>query len=201
MQPPTWAFFDVDTRVLDERGQSLIIGPRAATIAPQLTRLFQFAEDRHIPVVATTCVQTRPIGEALKNGVAHVRVEGDPGQALAAAEQASAVFLERRSCGDGDTNVKACVWDVFKANRHAADCIRRLKVRRWAVFGISLEYCLRGACAGLCRLGMEVVVLSDAVVPSARAECTGLADGLAVLTAAGARLATTDSFLKELAHG
>ena len=196
------AFFDVDTRIADERGERLIIGPRAQTIEPQLARILHFAVERRIPVVATTCVQTAPIAPVLGQGATHVRLHGDPSAALAAvAAGATAVFLERCSYGDGDANVAACVFDVFHANPYAAECIRRLGIRRWAVFGVSLEYCVRGAVMGLCRLGMQVSVLTDAVVPSPRPFGRSSEEVLADFAAAGARLQTTQAFLDEIDHG
>ena len=192
------AFFDVDTRVVNTHGKGLVVGPRAVPIGSQLSQLFAFASQWQIPVVATTCVQTPPIADALSPETVHVRQNGDQGPALARVGSASAIFIERRSCGDGDINTARRVFDVFHTNPNASECIRRTGIHHWAVFGISLEYCLRGVCLGLCRLGMDVTVLVDAVVSSAR-QCGKTRDQvLAELVSAGARLQTTAAFLEKI---
>ena len=75
-------FFDVDTRVVNDQGKGLVIGPRAEPIAPQLDPLFALASLRRLPVVATTCVQTPPVADALDTEAVHVRLDGDPKPAL-----------------------------------------------------------------------------------------------------------------------
>jgi len=191
-------FFDVDTRVVNDQGKGLVIGPRAEPIAPQLDPLFALASLRRLPVVATTCVQTPPVADALDTEAVHVRLDGDPKPALARAGSASAIFLERRSCGSAEANVAAGVFDVFHVNPHAAECIRRTGIHHWAVFGISLEYCLRGTCLGLCRLGLDVTVLTDAVVPSPRPFGQTVEEVLAELASAGAHLQRTAAFLEAI---
>ncbi len=215
-----YALFDVDTRIPSRADRRLVFSPRVIQIEPQLRQLLDHGRRHAVPVVATTCLGVLrvlrraqiaqegrqpfpvvgsacpyavPILDCLDEGASYVTVDGlsPPQQPLTGRE----IFLERRGCATPDENVRTRAYDVFVSNPNAAAVIRGLAIRRWAVFGLALEYCIMAAAEGLLKLGFDVAVLVDAVVRSARSSPQTVEATYRSLQQQGARLSTVRAFL------
>jgi len=214
--------FDVDTRNPSLAEGRMVFSPRVAAIEPMLRQLFDYRRRHDLPLVFTTCLGVLrelrkaqvaaagehspcqapascpyavPFADCLDPDTRYVSVDGSfpPPQPHSADRD---IFLERRGCCTPEENVASFAYDVFINNPHAADVIRGLEVRRWAVFGLALEYCIKAATHGLLNLGCDVVLLADAVLPSAHSSPQTVAATYRELQQHGARLCTVREFLE-----
>jgi len=219
--PGRCALFDVDTRIPSAVDRRLVFSPRVASIQPKLQQLLDFGRRHALPVVATTCLGVLrelrkaqmaqggacalptdgsacpyavPIIDCLDAGAAYIPVNGC-GSRQNNPHVSREIFLERRGCATPEENVQTCAFDAFLSNPHAADVIGGLAIHRWAVFGLALEYCVKAAAQGLLKLDYEVVVLVDAVIPSAHSSPATVEDTYRDLQQQGARLITVQEFL------
>ena len=162
-----YAFFDVDTQWGDPAHQCLRLREHLRDMAPVYDRLFALIGASKAPLVTTLCLQSPLIDMA--NNPAWVWIP----QAGAAADWSTRVaggrrfMLEKRTCGCSEENVARRAYDVFHAHPHAARLIELIGIRRWFVFGRS-ELCVGAVVDGLCGLGCEVTLVSDAVAPGGR---------------------------------
>jgi len=166
-------FFDVDTQKDFMLRSGALYVPDAERIVPALGRLFDFAVKNGIPVLSSMdvhapddpefgqfpphCVRgtdgARKIGETLlADPLVFPAAPVEDGLAEAAAD---AVRKNRQLI------VEKATFDVFTTP--AAERLVRALPPRAAVFGVATEYCVKAACLGLRRLGVQVAVVADAV--------------------------------------
>ncbi len=187
-------FLDVDTQVDFMLPAGSLYVPGAETIIPNLQKLMNFAAEHGIPVLSSA--DAHPVDDpSFAQWPPHC-VVGTPGQRRIPETQFSratvvanrpGVFTPPRNWS-GQTIVEKTEYDI-SSNPNFGDILASLGRRRFVVFGVATEYCVRGAALGLRRRGLPV----DLVVDAIRAiTAEGGKKALDEMVAAGARLVESE---------
>jgi nicotinamidase/pyrazinamidase len=187
-------FVDVDTQrdFLEPTGALFV--PGSPAIMDNLARLTAFARERAIPVLATACAHTPDDSEEIARFGPHCMV-GTPGQArVAATAWKGGKVLGPSDVFDGAVpahlTIEKRAYDVF-THPEAARIVARYNRDRptFVVYGVTTDYCVKAAAAGLLAAGCKVALVIDAV----RAiDLEHEADVLKELVERGAVLTVTD---------
>jgi len=183
-------FFDVDTQKDFMLRSGALYVPDAERIVPALGRLFDFAVKNGIPVLSSMDVHAPDDPEFARfpphcvRGTDGARKLGDtllPGaQTFSAAPVGLDLAEVVGKCRQ--VVVEKATFDVF--TNPLTERLVRVLPPRAVVFGVATEYCVKAACLGLRRLGVQVTLVSDAVRGIApQTEAAALAE----LAAAGVR--------------
>lgn len=164
------AFFDIDTQVdfMDPGGRLYV--PHAEEIIPNLIQLMAYARERNIPVLSSADAHA-PDDPEFKIWPTHC-VVGTPGQQrIKETSLPGAVIISMRS----GPFVPPEKWppqviiekDVYEteANPQFEAILKALGARRYVVFGVATEYCVRGDVLSLRRRNKPVQVVVDAIKP------------------------------------
>lgn len=192
------AFFDVDTQIdfMDPAGKLYV--PHAEDIVPNLVRLMSYARDRNIPVISTADAHAPDDPEfklwpphcvAGTRGQQHIRETSLPGALtvsmrsdpfLPPEKWPSQIILEK---------------DVYEttANPNFDVILKALGPRRYVVFGVATEYCVRADVLALRERNKPVAIVVDAIKAITE---EGGRKALDEMTAAGAELVTTADVCK-----
>lgn len=192
MEPP-FAFFDVDTQIDFMEPTGKLYVPRAEEIVPNLVRLMAYARERNIPVISSAdahppgdpefqlwpphCITgsrgQQRIQETLLPGAVTLPMHSGP--FIAPQKWPPQIIIEK---------------DVYatEANPGFDAVLEALGPRRYVVFGVATEYCVRADVLSLRKRNKPVEVVVDAI-KAIREE-----DGrkaLEEMVATGARLVKT----------
>jgi nicotinamidase/pyrazinamidase len=186
----TTVFFDVDTQIDFLYPAGALYVPRAEKIVEQIATLNRFAGAHGIPLVSTMdahseddpeftawpphCVvattgQQKPEATLLTKRVAVPNSQG-----LLNLEGAQQILLEKQT------------FDCF-TNINLAALLERFAARRYVVYGVVTEICVKLAAFGLLRTGKRVELVTDAV---RSLNDTASADMTTAFVAAGGVLTT-----------
>lgn len=192
------AFFDVDTQIdfMDPTGKLYV--PQAETIIPHLVKLMDYARENDIPVISSAdahapddaefkiwpphCVAgshgQQRIQETLLPGALTVPMHG--GAFTPPEKWPSQIIIEK---------------DVYEtsANPHFDAIVEALGPRRFVIFGVATEYCVRADVLALRQRNKPVDLVVDAI--KAITEEGGL-KAIAEMAAAGAELVKTADLCK-----
>lgn len=194
--PP--AFFDVDTQFdfMDPRGSLYVKG--AQEIRSSLQQLITYAQAHHIPVLSSAdahppddpsfaewpphCVVGTPGQQRIPETRLPdpVVVPNQPGAFEPPREWPAQIIIEKQEY-DASTN----------ANFDAI--LKALGERRFVVFGVATDYCVRGTALSLLKKGFSVQLVTDAIKAINEEDGRKAIDEI---TAAGAELVTTDDACK-----
>lgn len=186
------AFFDVDTQhdFMSPGGALYVRGAR--TIAPTIRRLVAFAARKGIRIFSSTDAHT-PDDPELQQFAPHCIVgtwgQGKIPETLLPSRGVVSTVARlsrgqlREILQHPQVVIEKQAYDVF-TNPNTVPLLRASGARRFVVFGVATDYCVRAAVLGLCRQGYKVTVASDAIRGISR---TATARTLAELRAAGAR--------------
>lgn len=196
-----WAFVDIDTQYDFMMPDGRLYVPGAEFRIPNLKRLTELAIRRGIPLLSSVDAHT-PDDPEFQQFPPHC-VVGTPGQrkitgtmgkkpmvvrdapsAWSALERAEAdqVILEKQK------------FDIF-SNPFAEALIAKLKGRRFVVYGVATDYCVKAAVLGLRELGHAVLLVEDAV---AAVVPEGGVAALEMMRSRGAEWVTTEGILEAL---
>jgi len=185
-------FFDVDTQADFMRADGALYVPGAEAIVPNLKRLMDCARENDVPVISSADAHM-PDDPEFKIWPAHC-VAGTPGQQrIPETAFARPVVIP---CRAGSFTAPARWQGQFileKATYAAQDnpnfdaLLQALGRRHAVVFGVATEYCVRAVTLELCRRGLDVDVVVDAIQPITR---QGGDQALAEMAAAGAHRVT-----------
>lgn len=187
------AFFDVDTQVDFMLPSGSLYVKDAEEIIPNLRKLIAYAQERRIPVLSSAdahppddpsfaqwpphCVVGTPgqfrIPETLFPSC--MVIVNRPGRFQAPGEWVGQFIIEKQEY-DATTNVN---FDAI---------LKSLGRRRFVVFGVATEYCVRGTALGLRRRGLPVDLVTDAIK---EIEPEDGRKGLEEMVATGVRLVKT----------
>lgn len=192
------AFFDVDTQIDFMEPAGKLYVPHAEEIVPRLARLIAYAREWNIPVLSSAdahapddpefklwpphCVTgtrgQQRIKETLLPGVLTVSMKSKP--FIPPENWPPQIIIEK---------------DVYatSANPNFDTILEALGPRRYVVFGVATEYCVRADVLALRERGKPVALVVDAI--KAITEEGGL-KALAEMTAAGAELVKTADVCK-----
>jgi nicotinamidase/pyrazinamidase len=197
MEAP-FAFFDVDTQIdfMDPAGRLYV--PHAEEIIPHITRLMAYARERNIPVLSSADAHS-PDDPEFKIWPPHC-VTGTRGQQRIKETSLPGALTVSMKPGPFITPE---TWppqiviekDVYEtsANPNFDAILVALGPRRYVVFGVATEYCVRADVLALRERDKPVELVVDAI--KAITEEGGL-KALAEMAAAGAELVRTADVCK-----
>jgi nicotinamidase/pyrazinamidase len=187
------AFFDVDTQIdfMDPAGKLYV--PHAEDIIPHLAKLMAYARERNIPVLSSADAHA-PDDPEFKLWPPHC-VAGTRGQQrIKETLLPGALTIPMRS----GPFVPAAIWppqiiiekDVYEtsANPNFDAILDALGPRRYVVFGVATEYCVRADVRALRQRNKPVQLVVDAIKAITD---EGGRKALEEMTATGAELVTT----------
>lgn len=187
------AFFDVDTQIdfMDPAGKLYV--PHAEDIIPRLVQLMSYARERNIPVLSSADAHA-PDDPEFKIWPPHC-VTGTRGQQrIKETSLPGALTIPMRSC----PFVSPEKWppqiiiekNVYQtsANPNFDAILEALGERRYVVFGVATEFCVRADVLALRERNKPVQLVTDAV--KAITDEAGH-KALEEMAAAGAELVTT----------
>jgi len=194
----TTAFFDVDTQrdFMVPRGALYV--PGARMVSGNIRRLVAYAAQRGLRLFASADAHV-PGDPEMQRFPPHCMV-GTPGQrkieGTVLADHAIVPFGKRlspraiaRALEHQQVIIEKQSYDVFD-NPNTAPLLRAAGIKRFVVFGVATDFCVRAAVLGLRREGYAVTVVTDAIRGIDR-EAT--AKTLDEMRRAGARFKTTDA--------
>lgn len=192
------AFFDVDTQVdfMDPAGNLHV--PRAEDIIPNLARLMSYARERKIPVLSSADAHA-PDDPEFRIWPPHC-VTGTRGQQrIKEASLPGALTIPMRS----SPFIPPEKWpsqiiiekDVYEtsANPNFDAILEALGARRYVVFGVATEYCVRADVLALRERDKPVALVVDAIKAITE---EGGRRALEEMAAAGAEFVTTGDVCK-----
>lgn len=145
---PRVVFFDIDTQYDFMRPDGLLYVKGADTLGVNLRRITALADRYKIPVVSTLDWHT-PRDPEFKFFPAHC-VRDTPG---------AVKIPETIASGTKQIMVRKNTYDAFFDSRLA----RRMSgFTDVYVYGVALDYCVKTACVGIRRMGLDVYLIKDA---------------------------------------
>ena len=188
-------FLDVDTQVDFMLPTGSLYVPGAEQIIPHLKKLMNSAREHAIPVLSSADAHA-PDDPSFAEWPPHCIV-GTPGQQrIIQTQWASARVVPNRagafkpgSSLEGQTIVEKQAYDAT-TNVNFEAILQALGPRRFVVFGVATEYCVRGSVLGLRQRAKPVDVVVDAIRAISE---EGGRRAVEEMLAAGARLTTTEA--------
>lgn len=182
-------FLDVDTQADFMLPTGSLYVPGAEQIVPNLKKLMTYAQEHGIPVLSSADAHP-PDDPSFAQWPSHC-VVGTPGQRRIPETQLypSTVIPNRPGAfvppaeWSSQAIIEKVEYDVT-SNPNFDAVLSSLGRRRFVVFGVATEYCVRGATLGLRQRGLPVDVVVDAI--KAITEESGR-KALEEMAAAGAR--------------
>jgi nicotinamidase/pyrazinamidase len=163
-------FFDVDTQFDFMMPGGKLYAAGAEKLIPNIGRLMNFAREHRIPVISSADAHV-PDDPEFRQFPPHC-VKGTPGQAKLAltllpgrrtiAPEGEPLPPPEEIARHPQWIVEKRALDVF-SNPSAAPLVKCLAARRYVVFGVATDYCVKLAALGLLRLGCRVSVVTDAI--------------------------------------
>ncbi len=155
-------FFDVDTQLDFLYPAGALYVPGAEGIVAALARLTRFAEIKHFQIVSTTDAHAEDDLE-FKHWKPHC-VAGTVGQQKPAATKlANGVVLnEAIDVSAPQIIVEKQTLDAF-SDPKLRPLLTALEAKRYIVYGVVTEICVRFAALGLLETGAQVELVTDAV--------------------------------------
>jgi nicotinamidase/pyrazinamidase len=192
------AFFDVDTQIDFMEPAGRLYVPHAEDIIPNLVQLMAYARERNIPVLSSADAHS-PGDPEFKLWPPHC-VTGTRGQQrIKETSLPGALMVPMRS----SPFVPPEKWpsqiviekDVYEttANPNFDAILKALGPRRYVVFGVATEYCVRADVLALRERNKPVALVVDAIKAITE---KGGRKALDEMTAAGAELVTTADVCK-----
>lgn len=186
-------FLDVDTQVDFMLPSGSLYVPHAEAIVPNLERLLTYARAHGIPVLSSADAHP-PDDPSFAQWPPHC-VVGTPGQrripetlfpTATVVPNRAGTFQPPREWA-GQTIVEKQEYDV-STNVNFEAILESLGRRRWVVFGVATEYCVRSSALALRKRDLPVDLVVDAIQAITE---EGGRKALEELTAAGVRLVET----------
>ncbi len=186
-------FFDVDTQFDFMNPQGSLYVPAAEQLIPNLKRLLDYARGHQIPVLSSA--DAHPTDDpSFAQWPPHC-VIGTPGQKrIAETQWPNATVIPNRpgaftppSEWEGQFIIEKQEYDAT-TNANFDAIMKSLGARRFVVFGVATEYCVRGTVLGLRQRGLTVDLVTDAIREIKPADGR---KAIEEMVAAGARLVAT----------
>lgn len=174
------AFFDIDTQFdfMSVQGRLYVEG--AEEITPRLKKLTRFADRVNIPIFSSLDLHRdndREFKLFPRHCVKNTYGAGKIKETI--AKKTKQVFIHKAT------------FDVF-SNPQTKKIIK--KFQRVYIYGVALDYCVRAACLGLARLGIETYLVRDA---TRAVSAKGRNETLRLLRSKGIKVITTKRLLAQ----
>lgn len=191
--PMPLAFFDVDTQIDFMEPTGKLYVPHAEEIIPNLVRLMAYARERNIPIISSADAHAPDDPEfelwpphcvAGTRGQQHIKETSLPGTWTVSMR--SGPFIPPEEWPPQIILEK----DVYEtsANPNFDVILKALGTRRYVVFGVATEYCVRADVLALRDRNKPVALVVDAIKPISEEDGRKALDEMA---ATGAELVTT----------
>ena len=192
-----FVFVDVDTQFdfMDPKGSLYV--PGANEIVPNLERLIEYAEKNDIPVVAS--VDAHPQDDPEFAQFPPHCVRNTPGQRKIGATVLEPVMVVPETAQSiavphsGSLVLEKTIFSLF-GNRMADTLFREIGAKKYVVFGVATDYCVKAAVLGLLERGYKVAVVEDAI---SGVTAEGSKAAIDEMTRAGAEFITTEDVLSK----
>jgi nicotinamidase/pyrazinamidase len=189
--PP--AFFDVDTQIDFMAPDASLYVKGAEDIRPRLKRLMSYARRHRIPILSSADAHP-PDDPSFAQWPPHC-VVGTRGQQRIPETQSADAYVVPNLPGafeapdewPGQIIIEKQEYDA-STNVNFDAILKALGERRFVVFGVATDYCVRGTALSLLKKGLSVQLVTDAV------KAINEEDGrkaINEITGAGAELVTT----------
>jgi hypothetical protein len=194
-------FFDVDSREMNECSKELKLQERMEPIAKILTDLYDFAAKFSVPFVFTTCCSGKFPEIGSLDYVCRVPMDSNDSSWTKDAGRYRYFYLQKKQYGNPRINSERCAHAFFKYNGNAMKLFKRLKMKKWVVFGNGFDLCVCHACFSLLKNGFKLVILEDAVMPAWGRKPIGTKENkkkiLKELKGLGTEIMNTETFFKK----
>jgi hypothetical protein len=191
-----FAFFDVDCRHPDQTNTHFVFAEKIAGFRGTVESILVKSEMLGAPILATVCLGIQRVNPEMSVKTVTQKIPDTAFVALNASQQDAQqaarcrqIFLERHACSSPEENLRQCSNDVFRYNANAATIVRALGDRHWLVFGAGFQYCVASTVEGLLKLGFQVTVLEDALLPAYGSAQESFAQTVEQLKSLGAKFA------------
>jgi nicotinamidase/pyrazinamidase len=161
-------FFDVDTQVDFMLPTGSLYVPGAQGIVPNLKKLVEYARANRIPVLSSADAHS-PDDPSFAQWSPHC-VVGTPGQFRIPETSFPTSIIVSNRPGRFDTPSDWAGQLIIEKQEYDATTnvnfdaiLKAFGKRRFVVFGVATEYCVRGTALGLRQRGMPVDLVTDAI--------------------------------------
>jgi hypothetical protein len=152
-------------------------------------------------LVFTTCCSGRFLKKDALDYVCHVPIDPKDSSWMKNIENYRYFYIEKKTYGSPRISCERSAYYFFKYNGNAMKLFKKLKIKKWVVFGNGFDCCVYLACQRLLEEKFELIVLQDAVAPAFGPGKTGTEENkrniLKDLKKRGATIMTLKKFLKK----
>jgi nicotinamidase-related amidase len=159
-------FFDIDSRELGKDGCGLEFRERVLPIADKLNILYDFAYKYQLMIVFTTCCSENFLKENSLDYVRYVPLDEKDSSWAKNDENYRYFYIQKKQYGKPRINCESSAYNFFKYNGNAIKLFKKLKIKKWVVFGNGFDSCVNLACLRLLEEKFKLIVLEDAVAPA-----------------------------------
>lgn len=193
------AFVDIDTQFDFMNPKGNLYVPGAVDIVPNLKKLIAHAQVHHIPIVGSVDAHAENDPE-FKIYPPHC-VKGTDGQKKipeTTLPSQRIISKDKKSSSSelmppGPVILEKTVYSMFD-NPNADEALKLTGAKRFYLFGVALDICVKHAAEGLLERGFEIAIITDATAPVSYEKGE---ETLNNLKSRGARLVTTAEVLRE----
>ncbi len=197
-------FYDVDTQNDFMNPDGALYVPGAEKLKSNLAVLTRYAKERGIQIVASVDAHDEKSAEMLANGGPfpyHCMKGADGQKKIPETTLEDALVVPNQPASDLVARVRTARAVIVEkdhydcsTNPNFAEVIRATGADRGVVYGVATDYCVRAAALALRKLGLETIVVKDAIAAVApETERTAFAE----LDSVGVKYTTTAEVLAE----
>jgi nicotinamidase/pyrazinamidase len=198
-------FWDVDTQKDFMLPEGKLYVKDAEKIIPNLAKLTSYAKQKGIMIIASKDMHTKDDPELEENGGAFPRhcMAGEEGSdKIGETRMEDPVIIENKLYTaeklkellekDGEIIIEKQTFSVFD-NPNTRNIIKMLGIEKAVVYGVATDYCVKATVDGLNLMGVDVIIITDAITAVKRAD--GL-KALEEMRQKGAIQMTTDEVME-----
>jgi hypothetical protein len=193
-----YAFFNVDCHERAKDGPGFICRPRVKPIGKKVDQLHEFAKERDVRIVFTTCCDGLMLKPDEADDILFVPVEAEDQSWIENLNSRRIIYLHKLAWGTPKEDIKHVAWDMFLHNRNATRLIQKLNIPQWIVFGNGMDLCVSSAAKGILRAGYDVTLIEDVMISSANGTPESMEKTIADLCSMGATRKSIDEFFAEM---
>jgi nicotinamidase-related amidase len=159
-------FFDTCSRELGEEN-FLDFRPRIRPIGDKLNKLYKYIKDNNHILIFTTCCGGNLLKQDSRDDTLFVPVCEMNSMWKEKLSEFNQIYLEK--IGDNSPELKALGknHEVFNENGNSSELLKLLGIKKWVVFGNSIDFCIDHTVKSLLKSGYDVIFLFDVMVSGA----------------------------------
>lgn len=157
-------FFDVDSRELSEDGKELSFRDRVSPIIKKLDLLYDFAYKNKIKILFSTCCSGRFLKKNSFDYVLYVPLSKKDRSWEKKIDNFRYYYIAKRTYNNPRKNSEACLYNIFRYNENCMDLIKKLKIKKWVIFGNGFNFCVYNICKKMLKNNIKIIILKDTVI-------------------------------------